>query len=244
LKLKQLIENFLIHTNILQPGEQAGVYDIQTAIDCLNIALDSLNIDEPFLYATNEEEFDWQSGLKTVTIGPSGNFVTNRPTEILNSSYPFYNGISYAPIQIISQDEYNLISIKNIQTFLPQVAFINYDFPNISMTVWPIPAVDFKYRMVSNQVISEFINGEQNIDFPPGYKNFFYNWLNVNNVVPYGKSPVQSDILNLTFAKQQISNINKSSFRTVSDFRSSNNGAVGFLPPYPTNPGWWISGLL
>jgi hypothetical protein len=75
------------------------------------------------------------------TLGPSGDFVGNRPVLLDDSTYFVKDpgtGVSYG-IKMINQQQYNGIAVKTVTSTYPQVLFINMTFPDIEMYIYPRP---------------------------------------------------------------------------------------------------------
>ena len=149
----------------------------QDALMALNQMIDSWNTERLSVFNTIDQTFLWPAGEITRHLGPSGDFVGVRPVLLDDSTYyrdPQTN-VSYG-IKFINQQQYDGIAVKTVTSTYPQVMWINMEYPNISMTVYPKPTRLLEWHFISVQELDQPANLATNILFPPGYlRAFTYN---------------------------------------------------------------------
>jgi hypothetical protein len=149
----------------------------QDALAALNQMIDSWSTERLSTFATQDQTYTWLPNVKTQSLGPTGTFVGNRPVQVDDSTYfrdPASN-ISFG-IKIINQQQYDGIAVKTVTSTYPQVMWINYDYPNISMTVYPVPTKTLEWHIISVSELTEPATLATVIAFPPGYlRAFKYN---------------------------------------------------------------------
>jgi hypothetical protein len=85
------------------------------------------------------------------------------------------SGISYG-IKLINQQQYNGIAVKTVTSTYPQVMWVNMEYPNITMTVYPVPTKLLEFHLVSVKELTEPAQFSTQLAFPPGYMRAFkYN---------------------------------------------------------------------
>lgn len=111
----------------------------QDALTALNQMIDSWNTERLAVFSTQDQVFSWPPNVLSRTLGPSGDFVGNRPILLDDSTYfiDTASGISYG-IKIINQQQYDGIAVKTVTSTYPQVIWINMSYPNIEMYVYQI----------------------------------------------------------------------------------------------------------
>lgn len=161
---------------VLAEGENPGAGTAQDALMALNQMIDSWNTERLSTFVTQEQIFTWPAGFITRTLGPTGDFVGNRPILMDDATYfKAPNGVSYG-IKIINQQQYNGIAVKTATSTFPQVLFVNMDFPNITMYVYPKPTQDLEWHFVSVQELTQPATLSTILAYPPGYlRAFTYN---------------------------------------------------------------------
>jgi len=162
---------------ILAEGETPSAATSQDALAALNQMIDSWNIERLSVFNTQDQTYLWTPGLKTQTLGPSGNFIGNRPVMIDDSTYfrDPANGISFG-IKLINQQQYDGIAVKTVTSTYPQVMWINMEYPNITMTIYPVPTKVLEWHFISVEELMSVPSLSTNILMPPGYlRAFKYN---------------------------------------------------------------------
>lgn len=161
---------------ILSEGETASAATSQDALVALNQMIDSWNTERLSVFCTQDQVFNWPVGQIKQTLGPSGDFVGNRPIQLDDSTYfRTPDGMSYG-IKIINQDQYNGIAVKTSTSTFSQVIFINNTFPNVEMYIYPRPTQLLEWHFISVQELTQPATLSTDLFFPPGYmRAFAYN---------------------------------------------------------------------
>ena len=175
----------------------------QDNLIALNQMVESGNTERLAVVCTDDQSYVWEAGNRVRTLGPSGDFLfilgtqsldpmstqtddllgldttdqSNRPILLDDSTYfrdPSTN-VSYG-IRFINQLQYNNIAVKTVQSTYPQVMWVNMTFPNITMSVYPVPTRTLEFHFVSVQPLLNPATLETQLSFPPGYlRAFRYN---------------------------------------------------------------------
>ena len=135
----------------LAEGETPSAATSIDALAALNQMLDSWSTERLMIYNTQDQVFDWPAGEITRTLGPTGDFVGNRPVALDDSTY-FLDpgtGVSYG-IKFINQQQYDGIAVKTVTSTFPQVMWINMENPNITMTIYPKPTRLLQWHFILN----------------------------------------------------------------------------------------------
>ena len=162
---------------MLAEGETPSAATSQDALLALNQMIDSWSAERLSIFSTQDQVFSWTPGLIHRTLGPSGDFVGNRPVFLDDSTYfrDPASGISFG-IKIINQQQYDGIAVKTVTSTYPQVMWINMDYPNIDMYVYPVPTKTLEWHFISVTELDQPASLSTVIAFPPGYlRAFRYN---------------------------------------------------------------------
>ena len=161
----------------LAEGETPSAATSQDALSALNQMIDSWNTERLAVYSTQDQVFMWPPNEIHRTLGPSGDFVGNRPILLDDATYfkDPASGISYG-IKIINQQQYDGIAVKTVTSTYPQVIWINMEYPNIDMYVYPKPTKVLEWHFVSVEELTQPATLTTTLAFPPGYlRAFKYN---------------------------------------------------------------------
>ena len=162
---------------MLAEGETPSAATAQDSLAALNQMIDSWNTERLSVFSTQDQVFTWTPNQIHRTLGPTGNFVGNRPILMDDATYfkDPTNGISFG-IKIINQQQYDGIAVKTVTSTYPQVMWINMDYPNIDMYVYPVPTKALEWHFISVTELNQPASLSTQLAFPPGYLRCFkYN---------------------------------------------------------------------
>jgi hypothetical protein len=161
---------------ILAEAETPSAAMSQDALMAMQQMIESWNTERLSVFCTQDQVYSWPSSEITRTLGPTGDFVGNRPVLVDDATYfKAPSGVSYG-IKMINQQQYNGIAVKTVTSTFPQVMFVNMTFPNITMTVYPKPTQVLEWHIVSVQELTQPATLDTQLNFPPGYlRAFTYN---------------------------------------------------------------------
>ena len=172
-----IINGSLRLIGVLAEGEVPSAETSQDALVAMNQMIDSWNTERLAVYSTQDQVFNWLPGSKTKTLGPSGDFVGNRPILVDDATYfrDPASGISFG-IKLINQQQYDGIAVKTVTSTYPQVMWVNMEYPNITMTVYPVPTKTLEWHIISVDELTQPATLSTTLAFPPGYlRAFRYN---------------------------------------------------------------------
>ena len=174
----------------LAEAETPSAATAEDALTTLNQMIDSWNTERLSVFSTQDQIFSWLPGFITRTLGPTGDFVGNRPILIDDSTYfrDPASGISFG-IKLINQQQYNGIAVKTVTSTYPQVMFVNMTYPDITMTVYPVPTKVLEWHIVSVQELTTPALLSTPLAFPPGYLRAFKYNLACELAPEYGVEP-------------------------------------------------------
>jgi len=161
----------------LAEAETPSAATSQDALAALNQMIDSWNTERLAVFSTQDQVFDWPPNVLSRTLGPTGDFVGNRPILLDDSTYfiDTASGISYG-IKIINQQQYDGIAVKTVTSTYPQVIWVNMTYPDIEMYVYPKPTKVLEWHFISVEELTKPALLSTTLAFPPGYlRAFKYN---------------------------------------------------------------------
>jgi hypothetical protein len=161
---------------ILAEGETPSASMSNDALMAMNQMIESWNTERLAVFCTQDQVFSWPAGQLSRTLGPTGDFVGNRPVLFDDATYfKAPSGVSYG-IKFINQQQYNGIAVKNVTSTFPQVIFANMTYPNVEMYIYPKPTQVLEWHFISVQELTQPATLDTQLNFPPGYlRAFTYN---------------------------------------------------------------------
>ena len=173
----ELIDGSLRLLGVLAEGETPSAAVMQDSIMAMNQMIQSWDTERLSVFSTQDQVFTWPAYTMSRTIGPTGDFVGNRPIEVDDATYfkDPSSGLSFG-IKIINQQQYDGIAFKTVTSTYPQVMWINNTFPDMEITVYPIPIKALEWHIISVETLTEVSSVATNLYFPQGYlRAFRYN---------------------------------------------------------------------
>lgn len=150
-------------------GEEPSADEAQDALTALNSMLDSWANDNLLVYAKTLDSVPLIAGQSSFTMGPTGSVVTTRPVFVDEASYIVYQNVSY-PLEKLTLSDYNEIGLKTNQSGIPTSFWCLMNYPNITVTLWPVVADSMTMNVWSNKLITSFASLTTTIELPPGYQ--------------------------------------------------------------------------
>lgn len=172
-----IIDGSLRLLGVLAEGETPSAATSQDALNAMNQMIDSWNTERLSVFSTQDQVFTWPASAISRTLGPSGNFVGNRPILLDDATYyvDAGTGVSYG-IKMINQQQYDGIAVKTVTSTYPQVIFTNMKYPDIEMFVYPVPTRALQWHFISVTELTQPATLATILSFPPGYlRAFRYN---------------------------------------------------------------------
>ena len=204
-----IINGSLRLLGVLAEGEVPSAETSQDALNAMNQMIDSWNTERLSVFSTQDQVFTWPAGQLNRTLGPSGDFVGNRPVLLDDATY-FVDpgtGVSYG-IKFINQQQYDGIAVKSVTSTYPQVIFVNNTFPNIDMFVYPRPTRDLTWHFISVEELTQPANLATTLHFPPGYLRAFRYNLACEMAPEFGVEPTPQVMRIAMASKRDLKRIN------------------------------------
>ena len=193
----------------LAEGETPSAATSQDSLTAMNQMLDSWSSERLSVFSTQDQVFTWTQGYISRTLGPTGDFVGNRPVLLDDATYfrDPSNNISFG-IKIINQQQYDGIAVKTVTSTYPQVLWINMDMPNVSMYIYPVPTKALEWHFISVTELTEPATLATELVIPPGYLRAFRFNLACEIAAEFGVEPPASVQRIAMSSKRNIKRIN------------------------------------
>jgi hypothetical protein len=193
----------------LAEGETPSAATSDDALTAMNQMLDSWSAERLSVFSTQDQVFTWPASTKSRTIGPTGDFVGNRPVLLDDATYfrDPSNNISFG-IKIINQQQYDGIAVKTVTSTYPQVIWVNMDMPNMDMYIYPVPTKALEWHFISVTELVEPATLATTLVIPPGYLRAFRFNLACEIAAEFGVEPSATVQRIAMASKRNIKRIN------------------------------------
>ncbi len=194
---------------VLAEGETPSAAVSQDALMALNQMIDSWNTERLSVFSTQDQVFTWPTSTVKRTLGPTGDFVGNRPILLDDATYfrdPGTN-VSFG-IKLINQQQYDGIAVKTVTSTYPQVLWVNMTYPDIEMYIYPVPTRLLEWHFVSVQELTNPATLSTTLAFPPGYLRAFTYNLAMEIAPEFGVEPSPQVVRIAMTSKRNLKRIN------------------------------------
>lgn len=175
-------------------GEDDTMTPSQGAIALLRIhnQIDAWQADRLTLAIQTRTVFTLISGTSTVTLGPAGGTVTmQRPVWLNAVTYiiPATSPAIEVPIDLLSEDAYNMLAIKGLQSAYPTQCFYQTSYTSVlgSLFFWPTVTQNVQIALYTPTAVDAPVTLNDILTGPPGYQEAFMYQLALRLMSPFAK---------------------------------------------------------
>lgn len=200
---------------ILASGETLTADEANDALNVLNDVLEGWSTGTISAWETPNEAFTLVPGQAQYTIGPGGDFNTERPVQI-EAAYTTINGVDF-PIQIIDLLQYNLLSLKTLsEQIVLQMAYVN-DMPLGRILMWPVPSTAVPITFGVSRIITPMASLSAAINYPQGAAKALRYTLAIELAAEFGTDVPASVRQTYEDAMADYKNANRRQVRSLYD---------------------------
>lgn len=195
--------------------------DAQLVLRRLQRMLDSWSTDNLMIYQSNAETMALTSG---VAVYSTSLLASGRPVKI-KTMWISYAGVDY-PVEQISDDTYAGIAIKNVNA-IPEYCWINDSFPQMNLTLWPIPFASMTLNLICQRVLqASTVTMATSLTFPPGYEKAMVDCLALDICPSFGVQPTPQMVQDAKEAKATLQRLNLQPLEMATDFDRDSSYAL------------------
>lgn len=163
----ELIASSMRLFGALASNETPKAADIRDGLVVLNDLLENLSTESLSVFGSSNQTFNTVPGQAQYTIGPLGNWNTERPLNI-DDAYCTLAGVDF-PVEVIDQLAYNSISLKTMQQpLVNRLLYVN-EFPLGVITLWPVPRQAIPVTLSMRRLLTFPVQATSVLTGPPGF---------------------------------------------------------------------------
>ena len=202
-----IINGALRLIGVLAEGETPSGDMSTDALSAMNQMIESWSTERLSVFTTIDQQFTWPANERTRTLGPTGQLVGVRPVLLDPATYFIANDLSFG-VTIINVEQYNSIAQKTNTSTYPQLLYIDAEYPDASVYLYPVPTESLEFHFVSAQVLAEPAVLATTLSFPPGYLRAFRFNLAVELATEFGVEPPNNVSRIAMASKRDLKRIN------------------------------------
>lgn len=159
---------------VYAPGETVSAEDAATVLSEFQDFIDEMNTEGLNIYTRDIKTFSLVGGVQTRTVGPTGQWVMDRPQVIEEMNLFISSGVR-RPMRLLPDEQWANIRFQNVQG-PPLYCYNDGSFPNSTFYFYPIPNAAYSLEFYTWDLLTQPADLTTQIAYPPGYKNLFkYN---------------------------------------------------------------------
>lgn len=210
-KVRDLIGDALIEIGVYSPSDTVPAEDFAFGLRTLNRMIKVWNTENLTIYTVNRNVFNLTASQQTYTLGTGGNFNISRPVRVQSASVLINTASTplELPINIVTDEEWQAVSIKGTTSTFPTKAWITGDLPLNNVWLWPVPT-DATVQLVLycwGQTV-DYTDVNVTVIFPNGYEEAIVSTLALMLSSSYGVQPSQTLIQRSMLAKNNLQSLN------------------------------------
>lgn len=209
---------------ILGQGQVLSGEEEESGLYALNEVFDSASVLRLNVYTVNRLVFDLVSGKQDYTMGPGGDFDTDRPMRIEEAGCILLGNPTQPlelPMEILDEKDWAGVSIKNLSgsSNFPTAVYVTGDFPLQTLTMWPIPVQNpLQIALYPWLPLTQFDDLTVEFVYPPGYREAAASNLAVFWAPEFGIEAPQSVISRAATSLYNLQTANFSPDKLVQEF--------------------------
>jgi hypothetical protein len=162
-----LIRRAMLLAKILAGSEVPETTEANDALATLNEMLGNWTVNPLTLWGSENQVFTLKAGKSVYTVGPGGDFDTERPQSV-DEAFITYQGFDLPAMYSATESQWNSIATKNFTSFLPSAMYYINDNPLGILKVWPVPSGDLPITISAKRLMKTVPNIFTELVFPPG----------------------------------------------------------------------------
>lgn len=181
----EYIKGALEILGVYSPDNDLEDSDGNLGLRFLNAMLDGWTADVGPVYAETQESFALTTAKIQYTIGPTGDFVTTRPVNMIRASIRDAQDVDHK-LDLQPNSEYQDFALKDPGSSLSWALGYNMTFPNVTLLFYPPPDSSYSLRLTSYKALSAATLAST-YSVPPGYDESIIWNLAVRLAPTYGR---------------------------------------------------------
>jgi hypothetical protein len=190
---QNIIDRALRLLGQLESGQSATTAETADCLTALNAMLDSWRNERLMCWSLQDEAIPLVSTNSTRSLGPSGDYVTTRPQDILGA-YVVYS-TSSIPVRVITAQEWDSIPLKTATATFPNRLYYEPQMPNGVAYLYPVPSASSTLHVRTKVPFTSFASAGGAVELPPGWLEALANNLAISVAPEYEVDPINPAVI-------------------------------------------------
>lgn len=218
--IRKIITSALQRMNAASANSEPTAEDINVGLSAFNTLIDSLSNNILNIYTTTPYRFSMVAGVQDYTLGPTGDWVVDRPMRIETAvlmAYATHNGSEitenqntmFLPLDLVNFADFSSITVRKLATTWPTVVYDTGTYPNRTLRFWPVPQSTLDVELWLWSPLATYATIDDELNLPPGYERYLILKLVMELAPEFGKTITDTLMATLQEAENNIKTINQ-----------------------------------
>jgi len=184
-----LISDSLAECGILAQGETATAEDSDFSLKRLNQMIESWRVQRRLIYMIEAARHTLTANATSHTIGPSGDFVVERPTRIVRANIVVtgFTPELHNPLNLVERaQEWAELTAPLLAGQIPSHLYCDYGWPDATLYLFPYPSEAYDLELFAWKQLDRFKTLTDVVSLPPGYYDALMYSLAERLCTPFG----------------------------------------------------------
>jgi len=179
----KIIASALRRLLVTTGGASPSAQEYADGLEALNDLVKLISAQVPLIYEDTREEIVIASGTQEFTLGSTGDYVTDKPEEVLNATLRA-NNQTY-PLEIVDN---NIFSRLNDLTAVsrPEYLYYRQTYPDSTFYFDSTTEQEYTLVLTSMKALTQFADGTTDVPLPDIYEPYFKANLTVSLAPEFG----------------------------------------------------------
>lgn len=206
----EFLRKTMLMIGAISSGESLSATEASDGLASLSDLIDSWSTEGLLVPTVSIEEFTLIPGQSSYSIGPTGNFATSVPQEIIEARLKDVTGTAFEiPMKVLSTQEWADITQKTVRSSQPDSLYFQRIPTSSYIYFYPTPSVANKVVLYQKKVLNTVYSVNDVVNFTPGYLRALRYNLAVELAIEYGKQPRPEIIATAQELKAQLKRVNQ-----------------------------------
>ena len=217
----------------LGQNEPASADDLSYCLTRLNGMIDSWSTERLSLYMMTQGLYTLTANTQDYSIGPSVTLSSGTRPALIETASMIVTGTIRNPMNMLSSKQWAVIPEKGLTGLLPTDLYVDQNYPNVGLHVWPIPSGTPAMELFYWAPLQQFASLSASLSMPYGYQDALTFGLMLNIAAGYNKALDPALVALAGQKKAAIQSINaqilSGSYGPSRTLQDANIGAI--VPP-------------
>jgi hypothetical protein len=221
MSVQTIITSALRQLNVVGANEEPSASETGLCLEALNALMDSLSNDLMNIFTVTPLRFLLTANQQDYTLGPGGDWDTERPMRIETAVVMLYpaiggdgsigatSGTQFSPLRLANYQQFAQQSLRKVGSTWPTMLYDDRNYPLRKLSFWPVPQNAYAVELWLWEPLGTYTDLTAELNLPKGYERYLILKLAVEVAPEFGKQVSEVTLTNLAQAEAAVKSLNK-----------------------------------